>query len=237
MKRFVLLALLLFIPLSFAANFDYVLTDNKVLTEIELEDSEWDYLEVPNNIDLLDFKENGDSVIKFTTRDFIEKSGPTYFFISSNELHKNSSIKVLLPEGATLTDNNLIFPKGYEMSTDGYHIILRWNNPLEKDILINYKIEESSPFWIYFFIIVLAGVIYLYFKFLYDKKNYSKNLFREEKMIIEYLEKKKECWTKELVRDLGISKVKLSRKIRSLEEKGLIKKEPHGNENRIKLVK
>jgi len=69
------------------------------------------------------------------------------------------------------------------------------------------------------------------------KKEISKNLYGDEKKIIDYLADKKECWTKEMVKDLEIPKVRLSRKLRSLQEKGLVEKEPHGNENRIKLVK
>ena len=67
----------------------------------------------------------------------------------------------------------------------------------------------------------------------------TKNLFEDEKRIVEYLLKKKgkESWTKEIVRDLGISKVKLSRKLRSLEKKEIIKKIPYGNENKVRVLK
>ncbi len=66
-----------------------------------------------------------------------------------------------------------------------------------------------------------------------------RNLFEDEKIIVKYLlyKKNNECWTKEIVKDLDISKVKLSRKLRSLEQKGIVKKIPYGNENRIKLLK
>jgi uncharacterized membrane protein len=49
--------------------------------------------------------------------------------------------------------------------------------------------------------------------------------------------KNNECWTKELVKELGIPKVRVSRKIRSLSEKGILSKEKFGNENRIILNK
>lgn len=70
------------------------------------------------------------------------------------------------------------------------------------------------------------------------KKTLTKNLFGDEKRIIEYLIDKEdnECWTKEILRDLNISKIKLSRKLRSLTQKELIKKIPFGNENRIRLI-
>jgi uncharacterized membrane protein len=69
------------------------------------------------------------------------------------------------------------------------------------------------------------------------KKMVSLNLFGDEKNIVEFLmtRKGKRCWTKELVRELGISKVRVSRKIRSLLEKGIIERENFGKENRISL--
>lgn len=71
------------------------------------------------------------------------------------------------------------------------------------------------------------------------KKEVTRNLLGEEKQIVEYLmdKKGKECWTKEMVHDLGISKVRLSRRLRNLVQKGLVEKIPYGNENRIKLIK
>ena len=81
-------------------------------------------------------------------------------------------------------------------------------------------------------------------KFRIGKKNkkeeseLTRNLFEDEKRIVKYLLEKKshEAWTKEIIRNLNISKVKLSRKIRSLEEKKIIKRIPYGNENIIRLL-
>ena len=72
-----------------------------------------------------------------------------------------------------------------------------------------------------------------------SKEGFTKNLFEDEKKIVEYLLNKKgnESWTKEILKDLEISKVKLSRKLRSLEQKEIIKRIPYGNENRIRLLK
>ena len=64
-------------------------------------------------------------------------------------------------------------------------------------------------------------------------------MFKDEKKIIELLLKKKDhsSWTKNLVKESGLTKVKLSRTLRKLEEKNLIEKMPYGNENLIKLKK
>jgi predicted HTH transcriptional regulator len=159
------------------------------------------------------------------------------FFVNSESLHKGSYVEVILPEGATLSDDYFIFPKGYELTTNGQNIIVSWDNCSEKEILIPYNDNKESFSWFLYIIIGIILIGFTYFRFFYSKKDYSKNLFKEEKQIVNYLYKKGECWTKEIVRDLDISKVKLSRKLRNLEERGLIQREPHGNENRIKLRK
>lgn len=74
-----------------------------------------------------------------------------------------------------------------------------------------------------------------------DNERYSeltKNLFEEEKQIILTLitSNTKELWQKEIQKQLGISKVKLSRRLRSLKQKGLIESIPYGNTNKIRLV-
>ncbi|HLC91091.1 MAG TPA: hypothetical protein VJI15_04945 [Candidatus Nanoarchaeia archaeon] len=63
----------------------------------------------------------------------------------------------------------------------------------------------------------------------------TRNLFEEEKAIVEVLLQKGELWQKQLVLHTGISKVKLSRKLRNLEAKGIIEKVPYGNTNKIRL--
>ena len=67
----------------------------------------------------------------------------------------------------------------------------------------------------------------------------TRNLFEEERAIIEVLLKAKdhELWQKQLTLETGISKVKLSRKLRNLEAKGLIEKVPYGNTNKIRVKK
>ncbi len=41
---------------------------------------------------------------------------------------------------------------------------------------------------------------------------------------------------KELIQQLGMNPVKFNKLIRSLEEKGIAKREPHGRENVVRLV-
>ena len=67
----------------------------------------------------------------------------------------------------------------------------------------------------------------------------TRNLFEDERKVMEVLLEAKgnELWQKELALKSGLSKVKLSRKLRNLEQKGLIEKIPYGNTNKIRVKK
>ncbi|MDA3837089.1 MAG: ArsR family transcriptional regulator [Nanoarchaeota archaeon] len=250
MKKVVLFLILFCIPLVFAGSFEYQIIDNKVLTYIIIEGTGAMVIDLPTDFTALDvstnyFMENrflgivskDEIEIKYITKSLIEKTGNEFFFISKNDLHVGQSAKVLLPEGAVLMDKYITFPKDYNIETNGKNIILSWEELTEKEILVAYKIPTQVNWILYIvtFIFLCASAYFYYSKIQSIKKSKTKNLYGEEKDIMKFLIEKKECWTKEIVKELGISKVKLSRRLRDLEEKGLITREPHGNENRIKL--
>jgi len=194
--------------------------------------------------------------ISYITESVMDKSSNRNYFILNNEF-EDVSLVLFLPEGAILDD--LVFPDPNSTTTNGKNIILSWNNLQNGEVVVSYKnIRDSNDFWFYLLIllIIVFSVFYVYqAKKLKRKlikikakthkskdvkmKDVTRNLFGEEKKIIEYLFNKKghSCWTKEIVKELGISKVRLSRKLRNLKQKNLIEKVPHGNENRIKLLK
>jgi len=205
------------------------------------------------------FIESGENVsIKYITKSLIDKSGKEFYFTSKNLLNEISNVKLVLPQGFILVEGGLLFPEPSEISSDGVNIILHWNSFEEEQIVIKYKsLHKNNLIWSFVFVILVFAFILLNFPKFKKKKILKKpvkikkvvqesekekltmNLFGDEKRIIEYLLKRKnnESWTKELVKDLGISKVKLSRKLRSLVQKELIKKVPWGNENKIRLLK
>lgn len=211
---------------------------------------------------------NNPITLSFQTTEYIESIGKDeYLFTVPRQLTSSSKVAVILPKGFILS-NDLAFPKDFELSSNGENIIITWNNFDGGEIILFYEKATSTPILTYVIIVivVLLGAILL---ILYQNKNYkkrmakireeqkqkqkqlkeihkkksaedkTKNLFGDEKKIIEHLLQKKsrESWTKEMEQTLGISKVRLSRKLRSLEEKGLITKEAHGNANLVKLVK
>jgi uncharacterized membrane protein len=164
-----------------------------------------------------------------------------------------------LPEGAFLNQRGLLFPTPNKINSDGYKIFLLWNNFKSEQIIVPYTNFKNQTFWGFFILgIILIGITLAYYLHIkkYRKKidklksskkknknkkikEITKNLLKEEKLIVEYLFNKqgKESWSKNISKDLGINKVKLTRKLKKLKEKGLIKKIPYGNENKICLKK
>jgi DNA-binding MarR family transcriptional regulator len=210
-----------------------------------------------NDYKILKVNYSGDLSINYITRSVIDKSSNRNYFILNNNFANPINFVLSLPEGAVLED--LMFPNPDVITTDGRNIILKWDNFDAEEIVVSYdNIKEPNNLWFYLAIVLIIAfsIFYVYQaknikrKIIQikskvqrsnedKKKDVIRNLFREEKKIVEYLFDKKghSCWTKEMVRDLDISKVRLSRKLRNLVQKGLVEKVPYGNENKIKLLK
>lgn len=155
-----------------------------------------------------------------------------------------------------------VIPKTDNIKTDGKSITIGWDDvALAKGsaILVIYK--EAGQFNLAAIIaavavLLLGGVAVSYYRrkktravaaavpVAVAKKarpsgssDLTKNLFEDEKKIVELLLGSGEegMWQKQLEIKSEISKVKLSRKLRSLDQKGLIEKIPYGNANKIRL--
>ena len=267
-------AVLFLISFVSATNQSYQIFDKSVLVELGFEEVDNLELEIPldaktlevntdyvleNNV--LKINSGEDVVVKYVSDYFIEKTAKGYFFVIKNQI-KGAKISVFLPEGAKLSEEEMVFPNNYGFSSDGQRIILNWENTEEETILISYEFSKDINWGIYFISgLVVLGLIYFYF---IERKKYHKhmqklkklqklekekikeikekistaNLFGDEKKIVEFLKDKKEgVWTKEMSNKLGINKVTLSRKLRSLEQKGLIDKVHYGNADKIFLKK
>lgn len=225
------------------------IVDDKILIEIDLSDGA--SVIFPEKYSLLE--ENGNH-ISFISKDVLNKNSE-WILVLPRVVDSAYDLKIYLPRGHILV-NDLVYPKDYNLSSDGTSIILNWKDFNEEETLIFYESVEESSFW--FWVIILYLILIGFWVFGVQKKKFfrelerlkseaknknkiskdvliTRNLFGEEKRIVEFLKERKSCWTKELVRELGISKVMASRKIRSLVEKGIIEKENFRKENKISL--
>lgn len=191
--------------------------------------------------------------LKYITSSFIEKSSDDTFFILdlSNLSSNKKDITVKLPEKAVLKYNlesleQSVIPKTDKVFTDGKRIIIKWDETDLKyagSLLIIYNQENNNNLiWFALTFILIIVFIFVFNKFFKNKflkkdKELTRNLFDEEKKIVAILIKAKnnELWQKQLELESGISKVRLSRRLRNLEQKGLIEKILYGNTNKIRL--
>ncbi len=196
--------------------------------------------------------------IKYVTSSVLEKSSDSEFFVLSLERVDaiNKSVVLRLPEKAALkhgleSGQASIVPKAGEVGTDGRRIIVKWRNEdMSGDaLLVIYDSEGASGFSTAAYYIAAGLALFLaggaYYR--YRKKRgrstqqpaseLTKNLIDDEKKVVEALIKSpaEGAWQKQLETMTGLSKVRLSRKIRNLEQKGVIEKIPYGNANRIRL--
>lgn len=156
----------------------------------------------------------------------------------------NLNLDVNLPRGFVLSDlESAVSPSGYNVRTDGKDIQLSWNLrdvSTEQSFIIIYErgiITNSG--WITGLItasialIAIIGVILFYRK---EKKDVvSGVLSSDEKKIVSMIESNVEITQKQVVKDTGFSKAKVSKIIRRLEEMGIVEKMPHMTTNKLKI--
>lgn len=250
MKFGILFVMILLIGFGSASGVTCTIVNDKVLVEANL--SEGDKVILPEDYSLL---EVNDGVTSFISRDFIRKDGD-WIFVLPVTVDSGYDLEVVLPSGFVLSDD-LVYPRGYELVSDGKSIILKWENVDEK-VIIFYEGPENSYvwFWLGIFCLIVAGFLFWRFReieFIREldrlkkearvkdkikiENNISYNLFGEEKRVVEFLARGGSCWGKEIVRELGLSKVMVTRKIRSLKEKGIVSVEKMGREIRVSLRK
>ena len=241
-------------PIPYDSKALEVTSDSKTLevsSDYIIEDQEFNKLIKINSASNL--------TIKLISETYLDKSGENYFFVIKNQFNYKI-LRVYLPESAIINKNIGIFPEPDLKTTDGRRIILEWNDFNGEQILVSYEFLEKNKTF-YFFIIAVIVICFIIFYIIQRNKftkklkeikkksrkekveikeeELTKNLFEDERIIVNYLLNKKDnqSWTKDIIRDLQISKVKLSRKLRSLEQKEIVKKTPYGNENMIILIK
>lgn len=275
-KSLLILIILLSIPCIFAQSHiqeNHEIIENKALVTINIDQVSNLEIKLPYGFEALEVNtaysisqdkliiRSGQNIeISYITDASIDKAGYKYYFTLDRQFDQPSDVTIYLPEAAILLEDEIVFPKDYEIDSDGRRVILTWQDLDEGEILVAYGFVEDDD-WHYIFIIavlaVIIGAIYYYDKKKLKKavkqvkqkskkkqskeeieEEITKNLFHEEKEIVHFLLTKKghEAWTKEIIKETGISKVKLSRKLRSLEAKEVIKKIPYGNENKVRLI-
>jgi len=203
---------------------------------------------------------NEKNVLKlgFNVRDAVKRKGNNYEFLANYAVSlpiKRTVSMIKLPENSILAYevvNRSYFPRDGETLTDGRHIMIYWEkeNLTPEDNLqfsVLYTMSGArEPLYNYIIvfltlivIIIMVGItVYL------KKERRTKSmdvvtsvLNDDERCIVNILNKREgKCLQKVLVRESGFSKAKVSRLVKNLKERGIIKLEPvSGRENRVLL--
>lgn len=188
-----------------------------------------------------------DSTITFFTQSLTQQES---FVADLSRLQTTlGEVRVYLPSEARLTrslehPDASIRPAPTHALTDGQRLIFVYEaGSLEpaRAIVIDYTTPNTYPIISTTIIVLLVAMVaaLLMRRRVVKKHALTTNLFEEEKQLVDILlaAKNQELWQKELTKQSGLSKVKVSRKLRNLRAKGVIEKIPHGNTNKIRIKK
>ncbi len=204
---------------------------------------------------------NGKSLGSTIDSASLDRSGNQLYFVKRIKFNQSFSevqIKFNLDKGVVVKDS-LIFPAGYTIETNGEIISINWNlkNVMSgQDFAMFITLEDTKTSFNIFYAILAMLILVLIGFFIYKqsrkkpavkiikvkekvitKKEDYDYLLDTEKNIIEQLKKadRNEMWQKQLLLNTGFSKAKLSRLIKNLETRNLVKKIPFGNTNKVRL--
>lgn len=149
----------------------------------------------------------------------------------------------VIPQEEGRDSSFFITPKEDSIYSDGRRIILLWEEEtISQDYEISVLIEGlNQPLSNVFIPVIITLLVLVTLIYRYRNKNSKEAveavLIEKEEKIVEVLKhaEKHTMWQKQLQRETGFSKAKLSRTLNDLEKRGIIKKEPVGNTNKIHL--
>jgi DNA-binding transcriptional ArsR family regulator len=193
----------------------------------------------------------GPIYMNFTTADFVKSLADKFYFSADFSLHQAIDYvltSIRLPQGMVLGDI-LTYPDNVTLLSDGRHIIAVWDlsnvsphTPLKFELTYQ-PTEPPSPLAGYvgvtFLAIVLTGLALgtLYWR-RGSKKLILSVLDESERRVLQLIiADGGTTRQKRLVRELGFSKAKVSRVVKALAERGLLKVERVGRTNRLRLTK
>ena len=206
---------------------------------------------------ILEARTDGEFRLKYLTGELIEKAD-NYYLVQKTLFPfdtEDFKMKVILPESAVLDNPESAYPSP-KITSNGVNIILEWEKSgLKKgDSFAVFVIFKKASKYNWFAIgLIVAIIIAAAFTTLRSIKRTKigkpkdktrkktepeeLHLLESESAVMSALKRLGgEAWQKQLQIQTGFSKAKLSRVIRDLEARKLIRKIPLGNTNKIKSI-
>ncbi len=169
----------------------------------------------------------------------------------NNPINK-TNVKIELPSGFVIVDEEKLadinikpfYPENGKTETTGRTISIVWeiSKPdLGKNLRFYVYYEQASrmniALWSFLILLLFGVIIIAVLRRRAGPEVILAALSEDEKLIMEIILKKKTLYQKDIVNETGFSKAKVSRILKSFEERGLIKRERRGRKSKIKLVK
>jgi|GEM_PF-1515482 len=191
----------------------------------------------------------------FKTDSLVSQIENVSYFIADFSVFKKIKevfVVVRLPEGFGVYEKEDIIPKQETISSDGRRIIVIWrfqNVSSESPLKFRFAYERILPQpetfpWsnLIIFSVLIIAILITIILFLLKRAKRSEEAFLSvldnfEKRTLEILKENPQIKQKKLVQLLNLSKAKVSRIVKSLEERGFIEVERRGRTNLIKLKK
>jgi predicted transcriptional regulator len=192
--------------------------------------------------------------MSFDTNDFVRVLDNKFYFdvdFSLNQDIDQAFATVRLPEGMVLVEGGkgrLSYPENATTVSDGRKIIINWKltniektQPIRLQILYEQLQNPIFRFWQYIVLSVMVVGVIIFLIMRYTR--------RPEKLILSVLDEYERrvmdnivvaggtTNQKKVVQELNLSKAKVSRVVKSLEERGLIEVNRIGRNNKLKVVK
>ncbi len=190
--------------------------------------------------------------LEFLTNDFVSKIEDTFYFNADLSIWKDINeafIAIRLPEGFVLSKNITINPANAIITSDerGRRIVIVWRfNNIESNSPLTFQLAYESTFKEFVFpwqiipiIVVITFIIsFLIYRRLRKPEELILSVLDEyERKVMEIVRNAKEIRQKKIVQQTNLSKAKVSRVIKSLQERGLVEVEKRGRTNLIRLGK
>ena len=171
------------------------------------------------------------------------------------DLKKIFEVVVKIPIGTALVEEERLefsglkpfYPENGIEGSDGRRIFIRWffENPKLGEniniIVVYEKIFSSGNEMSYYLIFIIASIFLVSLVFLWSIRNKAKSIMpiltESEREIMKIIINSKNIIDqRKIVKETGFSKSKVSRILKNLEERGIIKREKVGRSTKVKFV-
>lgn len=150
------------------------------------------------------------------------------------------NIRVFLPVGFHVSPDPSVSPPPASISSDGQRIFLDWEFVNVEDTTIFLFYEGEKDDFVFFLVLFLVFVVVMLGGlFFYKRKSWESVrgiLSGDENNVLDQINSGV-LKQKDIARNLGFSKSKMSKVVRKLEEKGLVERTPHFKTNILKIKK